>query len=44
MAAGKTQRDTTDAAATAMSDRELFLSRIIDAPRERVFVGLVTKS
>jgi uncharacterized protein YndB with AHSA1/START domain len=37
MAAGKTERGTTDTGATAMSDRELVISRIIDAPREHVF-------
>jgi uncharacterized protein YndB with AHSA1/START domain len=43
MAAGKTERDATDAAA-AMSDREIIMSRIIDAPREFVFKALATKS
>jgi uncharacterized protein YndB with AHSA1/START domain len=42
MAAGKTERDATDAA--AMSDREIIISRIIDAPREFVFKALATKS
>jgi uncharacterized protein YndB with AHSA1/START domain len=37
MAAGKTERDTTDAATTGTPDRELIISRIIAAPRERVF-------
>jgi uncharacterized protein YndB with AHSA1/START domain len=43
MAAGKTERDATDAA-TAMSDREIIISRIIDRPREFVFKALATKS
>ncbi len=37
MAAGKTEKDTTGTAATTLLDRELVISRIIDAPRERVF-------
>ena len=37
MTAGTTERNRADAAATAAGDQEVFITRVFDAPRERVF-------